>query len=97
MEDEMQNIHTRAGTATYYSMTSMMSWRDSKAAYSWMRLAWLSWFITWISFLTTSWNTDGNTKHFTHLAYEIFFVTSSYISLLSDILDVLLKKLIFVF
>lgn len=42
---------------TYYSMTRMMSWRDSKAAYSWMRLAWFSWFITWISFLTTSWET----------------------------------------
>ena len=39
---------------TYYSMTRMMSWRDSKAAYSWMRLAWFNWFITWISFLTIS-------------------------------------------
>lgn len=45
----------KAETQTYYSMTRMKSWRDSKAAYSWMRLAWFSWFITWISFLTTSW------------------------------------------
>lgn len=60
------------GMTTYYSMTRMTSWRDSKAAYSWMRLAWLSWFITWISFLTTSWNTDRNTMHFTHLQYSMY-------------------------
>lgn len=63
----MLYTHTHVGTLTYYSMTRMMSWRDSKAAYSWMRLAWLSWFITWISFLTTSWETDRNTIHLTHL------------------------------
>lgn len=39
---------------TYYSMTSTMSFLDSKASYSWIRFTWFSWFMTLISFLTSS-------------------------------------------
>lgn len=48
---------------THYSMNRMISCEVSKAAYSWIRLRWFSWFITSISSITISWGTKKSGVH----------------------------------